>query len=93
MCRYGVGAWALALVRSRAMLAGAGGTYAVVPFLDLANHAPSPTVDYRCDGVETPASSGRPPQAARDSDRFELVGLADVAPGEVGRCKLNSLGS
>ena len=93
MCRYGVGAWALALVRSRAMLAGAGGTYAVVPFLDLANHAPSPTVDYRCDGVETPASSGLPPQAARDSDRFELVGLADVAPGEVGRCKLNSLGS
>jgi len=77
-----VGAWALALVRSRAMLCGGGGTYAVVPFLDLANHAASPSIDYRCDGVETPASTGLPPQAPEDMDRFELVGLADVAPGE-----------
>ena len=77
-----VGAWALALVRSRAMLAGSGGTYAVVPFLDLANHATAPTIDYRCDGVETRESSGIKAQAVEDADRFELVGLADVAPGK-----------
>jgi hypothetical protein len=29
----------------------------VVPFLDLANHAASPSIDYRCDGVETPAGA------------------------------------
>ena len=33
----------------------------------MANHASSPTVDYRCDGVETPANVGIPPQSAQDA--------------------------
>ena len=81
-----VGAWALALVRSRAMLAGkvrgGGDAHAIVPFLDLANHATAPTIDYRCDGVETPASSGLEPQATENLDRFELVALDDADAGE-----------
>ena len=81
-----VGAWALALVRSRAMLAGkvrgGGDAHAIVPFLDLANHATAPTIDYRCDGVETPASSGLEPQATENLDRFELVALGDAESGE-----------
>jgi hypothetical protein len=69
-----VGAWALAVVRSRAMLAGLN-TYAVVPFLDLANHATIPSVDYRCEGVETRTNGiGIAPQE-KDATTFELVAL------------------
>ena len=75
-----VGAWALALVRSRAMRVGVG-AHAVVPFLDCANHASVPSVDYRCDSVETPASSGLPPQASEATD-VELVALTDTDVGD-----------
>ena len=81
-----VGAWALALVRARdARRQGPRRRRArtrIVPFLDLANHATAPTIDYRCDGVETPASSGLEPQATENLDRFELVALGDAESGE-----------
>jgi len=76
-----VGAWALALVRSRAMRVGVG-AHAVVPFLDCANHASVPSVDYRCDSVETPASSGLPPQASDAMADVELVALTDADAGD-----------
>ena len=77
-----VGAWALALVRSRAMRVGIG-AHAVVPFLDCANHASVPSVDYRCDSVETPASSGLPPQASEATADVELVALTDDVGDEL----------
>lgn len=76
-----VGAWALALVRSRAMRVGVD-AHAVVPFLDCANHASVPSVDYRCDSVETPASSGLPPQASEATADVELVALTDSDVGD-----------
>jgi hypothetical protein len=76
-----VGAWALALVRSRAMRVGVD-AHAVVPFLDCANHASVPSVDYRCDSVETPASSGLPPQASEATADVELVALTDADVGD-----------
>ena len=76
-----VGAWALALVRSRAMRVGIG-AHAVVPFLDCANHASVPSVDYRCDSMETPASSGLPPQASEATADVELVALTDADVGD-----------
>lgn len=76
-----VGAWALALVRSRAMRVGVG-AHAVVPFLDCANHASVPSVDYRCDSVETPASVGLPPQASEAMADVELVALTDAGVGD-----------
>ena len=80
------GAWALALVRSRAMLAGkvkgGGDAHVIVPFLDLANHDPRPNVDYRCEGVETPERFGLGAQLRENADRFELVALRDVDAGE-----------
>ena len=76
-----VGAWALALVRSRAMRVGVG-AHAVVPFLDCANHASVPSVDYRCDSVETPASVGLPPQASEAMADVELVALTDADVGD-----------
>ena len=89
-------AWALALVRSRALLAGevrGGGNdraralaRAIVPFIDLANHAEggAPNADYRCEGVETSSSRtpGVPPQKKEDATRFELVALRAVAARE-----------
>ena len=72
-----VGAWALALVRSRAMTIGVG-AHAVVPFLDCANHASVPNVDYRCDSISTPADSGIAPQAPQDMDRVEMIALTDA---------------
>jgi len=86
-------AWALALVRSRALLAGevrGGGpralARAIVPFIDLANHAEggAPNADYRCEGVETSSSRtpGVPPQKKEDATRFELVALRAVAARE-----------
>jgi hypothetical protein len=86
-------AWALALVRSRALLAGevrGGGpralARAIVPFIDLANHAEggAPNADYRCEGVETSSSRtpGVPPQKKKDATRFELVALRAVAARE-----------
>ena len=83
-------AWALALVRSRALLAGevrgGGAARAIVPFIDLANHAEgrAPNADYRCEGVETSASRapGVPPQRREDATRFELVALRAVAARE-----------
>jgi hypothetical protein len=89
-------AWALALVRSRALLAGevrGGGNAraralarAIVPFIDLANHAEggAPNADYRCEGVETSSSRtpGVPPQKKKDATRFELVALRAVAARE-----------
>ena len=83
-------AWALALVRSRALLAGevrgGGAARAIVPFIDLANHAEgrAPNADYRCEGVETSASRapGVPPQRREDATRFELIALRAVAAGE-----------
>ena len=85
-----VAAWALALVRSRALLAGEvrGGGFAraIVPFIDLANHTDmgAPNADYRCEGVETSASRtpGVPPQRREDAARFELVALRAVAADE-----------
>jgi hypothetical protein len=86
-------AWALALVRSRALLAGevrGGGpralARAIVPFIDLANHAEggAPNADYRCEGVETSSSRtpGVPPQKREDATRFELVATRAAAAGE-----------
>ncbi len=84
--RVPAGAWALALVRSRAMLAGkvkgGGDAHVIVPFLDLANHDPRPNVDYRCEGVETPERFGLGAQLRENADRFELVALRDVDAGE-----------
>lgn len=83
-----VAAWALALVRSRVLLAGevrgAGppvAARAIVPFIDLANHAEggAPNADYRCEGVETP---GAPPPRREDSTRFELVAIKSIAARE-----------
>ena len=72
-------AWALALVRSRVMLAGSvrgGGTArAIVPFMDLANHASIPNADYRCDGIET-KKSGVGKQT--NKKHFELVCVRPV---------------
>ena len=83
-------AWALALVRSRALLAGevrgGGAARAIVPFIDLANHAEgrAPNADYRCEGVETSSSRtpGVPPQKRQDATRFELVATRAAAAGE-----------
>ena len=83
-----VAAWALALVRSRVLLAGevrgAGpplAARAIVPFIDLANHAEggAPNADYRCEGVETP---GAPPRRREDSTLFELVAIKSIAARE-----------
>ena len=76
-----VGAWALALVRSRAMTIGVG-AHAVVPFLDCANHASVPNVDYRCDSIATPADVGIAPQAPQDMDRVEMIALTDADANE-----------
>ena len=76
-----VGAWALALVRSRAMTIGVG-AHAVVPFLDCANHASVPNVDYRCDSIATPADVGIAPQAPQDMDRVEMIALTDAEENE-----------
>ena len=75
--------WAFALARSRALTAG-GGWAAMVPGVDLANHAASPSADYRCFGVITPPRSGERLgfREEQDPDAFELVALRDIAEGE-----------
>tara|TARA_B110000977_G_scaffold9004_2_gene11958 strand:+ start:10746 stop:12296 length:1551 start_codon:yes stop_codon:yes gene_type:complete len=78
-----VAAWALALVRSRCMLAGSvqggGNARAIVPFIDLANHASIPNADYRCDGVEMNVDGVG---AQEDKNAFQLVCIKKVNKNE-----------
>jgi hypothetical protein len=77
-----VGAWALALVRSRAMTIGVGAPRRSFPSWTAPITRPCPTWTTGATPSATPADSGIAPQAPQDMDRVEMIALTDADANE-----------